>query len=155
MKYKIRTRTFQAVHEPTTNFGHATGPEHAVPLIKAILRDACDADREHFIVLALDARLQIIGYKIISVGTLTQCLVHPKEVFKVAITFSAASLLVAHSHPSQIPIPSEDDRLLTERLIEAGKLLGIPLVDHLVLPSSGHADSGYVSIMHDQLVFPT
>lgn len=146
MKYKVRMKTFQVIHEPTIDFGLVTGPEDAVPLLKAILRDACDADREHFLVLALDARGRAVGYKIVSVGTLTASLVHPREVMAAAIHLQAAAILVAHSHPSQDPTPSREDLALTERLIQAGEILGIPVVDHLIIASGATDESPWRSI---------
>lgn len=146
MKYRIRMKTFQVVHEPNIDFGVVAGPEDAVPLLKAILRDACDADREHFIVLALDARGRAIGYKIVSVGTLTASLVHMREVFGAAISLQSAAILVCHSHPSQDPAPSHEDLALTRRLIQAGDILGIPVVDHLIIASAAAPDSPWRSI---------
>ena len=139
-------RTFQVVHEPCIDFGQISGPEEAVPLLKAILRDACDADRESFITLGLNSRGHATGYKVISVGTLTASLVHPREVFSAAMALGAAAIIVAHSHPSQDPSPSTEDLVLTERLIKGGELLGIPVLDHLVLASSGADDSAWRSI---------
>lgn len=146
MKYKLKMKTFHVIHEPGIDLGLITGPEDAVPLLKAIFRDACDADKEHFVVLALDARGRAVGYKIVSIGTLTASLVHPRSVLAAAIHLQAAAILVAHSHPSQDPTPSREDLALTERLIQAGELLGIPVVDHLIIASAADADSPWVSI---------
>jgi DNA repair protein RadC len=145
-RYKIRLRSFQVVHEPGLDFGAIEGPEDLVPLLRAILRDACDADRESFIVIALNSRGHAIGYKIVSVGTLTASLVAVRDVFTCALAFPAAALIVAHSHPSQDPTPSAEDLALTERLLQAGELLGIPILDHIVLASSGADDSAWRSI---------
>lgn len=145
-RYKIRMRTFQVVHEPHIDFGEVGGPEDAVPLLKAILRDATDSDKESFIVIALNARGRAIGYKIVSVGTLTASLVHAREVFGAAIALQAAAILVAHSHPSGDPTPSQEDLALTERLMQAGDIIGIPVVDHIILASSGADESPWRSI---------
>ena len=96
------------------------------------------AKKEHFVVLYLDARNQLIHEETISVGTLNANLVHPREVFKPAIEHSAASIIVAHNHPSGGTEPSEDDFELTERLKEAGKLLGIEMVDHYILTKENY-----------------
>lgn len=146
-RYRFRTRTFQVLHEPTIDFGAVTGPDDVVPLLKAIVRDASDGDKETVVVLALNARGHVVGYKIVSVGTTTASLVHPKLVLDVAFAFaSAVSLIVAHTHPSQDPTPSAEDVALTERLMAAGELLGIPILDHIVLASSGTDESTWSSI---------
>lgn len=81
----------------------------------------------------LNTKNRIIGEEIISEGTLTGSLVHPREVFQPAILRHAAALVVAHNHPSGDPHPSREDRELTAMLYQAGKTLGIPLLDHLVI----------------------
>lgn len=97
--------------------------------------------KERFVALYLDGRRQVIRHEVVSVGTLTATLVHPREVFAPALECRAASLVVAHNHPSGDPTPSHEDRLLTERLSQAGRLLGINLDDHLVI-----AKTGFVSL---------
>jgi DNA repair protein RadC len=92
-----------------------------------------DADQEHFVLLALDTKKRITGYKVISTGTLNSSLVHPRDVFRAAILLGAASFIVAHNHPSNDTTPSEEDLQVTRRLEEAGKLMGIPLVDQIIL----------------------
>ncbi len=92
-----------------------------------------DLEREHFQALYLDSRRRLIRSETISVGTLDASLVHPREVFRPAIRHSAAAVLVAHNHPSGDPEPSAEDMALTSRLDRAGRLLGLPLIDHLVL----------------------
>ena len=92
-----------------------------------------DADREHFTVAALDARRHVIGVQVVSVGTLSASLVHPREVFKPAILLNAAAIVVCHNHPSGDTSPSSEDREATRRLSRAGELLGIPVADHIIL----------------------
>lgn len=101
----------------------------------AHLTELRTAKKEHFAVLYLNARNQLIHKETISIGTLNANLVHPREVFKPAIEHLAASIIVAHNHPSGDCEPSAADLDLTERLIEAGKLLGIELVDHIIITS--------------------
>ncbi len=96
-----------------------------------------DEPVEHFITVMLDVQNKIIAYDETSKGTLTSSLVHPREVFGPAIRFGAASVIVAHNHPSGDPKPSLADGEVTKRLLEAGKLLGIPLLDHVVLGACG------------------
>lgn len=90
-------------------------------------------DRESFVVAMVDARSVITGFEVIAMGSLTGVEVHPREVFKAAVLMSAAAIIVAHNHPSGDPTPSEMDVILTQRLHAASKILGIPLVDHIVI----------------------
>jgi len=89
--------------------------------------------KEHFLVLSLDTRNYLIRESIVSVGTLNANLVHPREVFKEAIDSRAASIILAHNHPSGDPEPSEDDLTITKRLTEAGKIMGIDVLDHIIV----------------------
>ena len=103
-------------------------------------------DREHFLVCGLDAKHRVIGINLVSIGTLTLSIVHPREVFKPLIVMNAAAWLASHNHPSGDATPSQEDRLLTKRLREAGDLLGITLLDHLILGEHRHfsfADEGW------------
>ena len=93
--------------------------------------------KEHFVILSLDTRNYLIRENIISIGTLNANLVHPREVFKEAIDARAASVIVAHNHPSGDPEPSEDDLIITKRLTEAGKILGIEIIDHIIVAKNG------------------
>jgi DNA repair protein RadC len=90
-------------------------------------------DREHFVVILLDRKHAPIGLNTVSIGSLTASVVQMREVFKPAILANAAALLCGHNHPSGDPAPSREDRALTQRLVDAGKLLGMPLVDHIVI----------------------
>ena len=88
---------------------------------------------ESFRVLVLDVRGKLIGHREVSRGTLNGALVHPREVFRLALRIGGASLVVAHNHPSGDPEPSSEDWVVTHRLIRAGRVLGVPLADHLVV----------------------
>jgi DNA repair protein RadC len=105
-----------------------------------------DVDREHFVVLMLDQKNHVIGLHTVSMGSLTASIVHPREVFKAAILANAATILCGHNHPSGDTHPSQEDRAITHRLAEAGKLLGITVVDHIIIGSAGRyfsfADEG-------------
>ena len=94
--------------------------------------------REHFVVVMLDGRHRPIAYQVVSIGTATASLVHPREVFQAAVGAGAVAILVAHNHPSGDPTPSAEDREVTDRLIRAGQLIGIPLLDHVVVAERGH-----------------
>jgi DNA repair protein RadC len=94
--------------------------------------------KEHFLVLCLDTRNHLIKTSIVSIGSLDCSIVHPREVFKDAISSSAASVIFIHNHPSGDPTPSEDDIKMTKRLIEAGEIIGIEVLDHIIICDSEH-----------------
>jgi DNA repair protein RadC len=89
--------------------------------------------REIFVAILLTARNTVLGIETIAVGSLNASIVHPREVFRPAIEQAAASLILAHNHPSGIPEPSDDDLAITRRLVQVGDLVGIPIVDHLII----------------------
>ncbi|OIK03924.1 JAB domain-containing protein, partial [Bacillus sp. MUM 13] len=91
-----------------------------------------EADREYFIVVCLDTKNQPTAINICHIGSLNSSIVHPREVLKPAILSNAASIIVAHNHPSNDPTPSREDIEVTKRLAEAGKIIGIDLLDHIV-----------------------
>jgi DNA repair protein RadC len=97
------------------------------------LKDIRDLKKEHFVVFYLNSRNQEIKREIISVGTLNASLVHPREVFEPAVKNLAAQVILAHNHPSGDLEPSEDDLAINKRLVEAGKILGIEVVDHVIV----------------------
>lgn len=90
-------------------------------------------NKEHFICLFLNTKNHVIGQETISVGTLNATIVHPREVFRPAIARSCASVICAHNHPSGDPTPSTEDLELTSRLVEAGEIVGIEVLDHLII----------------------
>jgi DNA repair protein RadC len=94
--------------------------------------------KECFFTLFLDSRNRLIGQTEVSVGCLDTTLAHPREVFEKAIRAGAASIIVVHNHPSGDPTPSDDDVRLTRRLVEAGKILGIRLLDHVIVCKDSH-----------------
>lgn len=104
-------------------------------------------EREHFKVLVLNVKNRLIKAIDISVGSLSSSIVHPREVFKVAVRLSGASVIVAHNHPSGDPTPSMEDILLTRRLAKAGEILGIDLLDHVIL-----GDGVFVSLKERALM---
>ncbi len=119
-------------------------PEAVVKAIRASIQDKA---KEHFKLILLNPRNKIIGISTISVGTLNASLVHPREVFKDAIMHSAASVVLAHNHPSGDPAPSEDDLKITKRLVDSGKLLGIEVLDHIII-----AKNGFKSLANEGLI---
>ena len=101
------------------------------------LKDIRDNKKEHFVIFYLDTRNQEIKREVVSVGSLNANLVHPREVFEPAVRNLAAQIILAHNHPSGDPEPSEDDLTITKRLVEAGKIMGIEVVDHIIVVKNG------------------
>jgi DNA repair protein RadC len=93
--------------------------------------------REHFVIVLLNARHEVLRIETVSVGSLNASIVHPREVFKPAVVHSAASVVLAHNHPSGDPEPSEEDLSITRRLVEVGELLGIAVLDHVIVARRG------------------
>ncbi len=89
--------------------------------------------KEHFAVLLLNTKNHILGMPEVSVGSLSASVVHPREVFRAAIDYAAASMILLHNHPSGDPTPSREDIAVTERMVKAGKIMDIPVLDHIVL----------------------
>jgi DNA repair protein RadC len=115
--------------------GSIRGPEDVLAHAKA--RRLLTAAREHFAVLLLNARHEVKAWETISIGSLNASIVHPREVFRSAVLASAASIVLVHNHPSGDPEPSEEDRSITKRLVEAGELLGIGVLDHVIVARRG------------------
>ena len=97
-----------------------------------MLEDSVDRDKEHFYVLHLDTRSRVKMVELVSLGTLTSSLVHPRETFRRAVMQGSASIIVAHNHPSGECDPSDEDIQVTKLLHEAGNILGISLIDHVI-----------------------
>ena len=99
--------------------------------------DFRNSKKEHFVTFYLDTQGRLIERQIISIGTLNNSLVHPREVFEPAIKLSTASIIIAHNHPSGTLEPSKEDKQVTERLKQAGELLGVEVLDHIILSKLG------------------
>lgn len=104
-------------------------PEMAARIVRETMRE----DQECFTVLSIDIRNGLISSDVVAIGTVCGVEVHPREVFRAAIKHAAAGIVLAHNHPSGDPTPSVEDIALTHRLREAGEILGIPVVDHVVV----------------------
>ena len=110
-------------------------PEDIANLVRGRLKDK---KKEYFLAILLDTRNQLIRIAEISVGSLDSSIVHPREVFKEAISASAASIIFVHNHPSGDTEASEEDIALTKRLAEAGEIVGIEVLDHLIIGGKSH-----------------
>jgi len=127
--YELWRRQFEVSERPIID-----SPEKAV----AQLADIRDKKQEYFICLTLDGANRLIAKRIITIGTLTSSLVHPREVFADAITDRAASIIVAHNHPSGSLEPSQSDNDVTNRLNDANIMLSIKLNDHLIVTKASY-----------------
>jgi len=121
-----------------------TSPAEVAKIFIPILRDEL---KERFIVVSMNAANKIIRYNIISTGNLTSSIVHPREVFKVAIENNSANIILIHNHPSGNCEPSNDDIRTTRKLVDAGKLLDIEVFDHIII-----ADNNYLSFVEKQII---
>ena len=105
--------------------------------IASIASDLKLLDREQLRVYFLDARRNLIGWEVISIGTLTASLAHPREIFKGACLSNSSGIILVHNHPSGECSPSDEDCKLTKRISEAGRIMGIELLDHIVIAENG------------------
>lgn len=101
--------------------------------VARFVRSLADGAREHILAIYLDSRHAPIGWQVVSVGTASSSLVHPREIFQPAVMLGACALLLAHNHPSGMEKPSPEDHEVTRRVFDAGHLLGIQLLDHVVV----------------------
>src|SRR5512147_2755102 len=110
------------------------GTEDSVKVFQDLLalEDRIEQEKEHFYVMMLDIRSRIKMVEVVFVGTLTSSLVHPRETFRRAIVEGAVSIIIAHNHPSGEADPSDEDTKVTKQMFEAGKVLGISMLDHIV-----------------------
>lgn len=114
-----------------------TGPAHLASIVRAHTKDL---PGEAVYTIVLDARRRVLAVVQVSLGTLTQSLAHPREIFFPVLYAHGAALAIAHNHPSGDPAPSPDDHALTNRIRNAAEILGIPLIDHVIV---GAGDSYY------------
>jgi DNA repair protein RadC len=119
----------QRVCEPSTIFTPSDIDQFTEPLKHF--------SEEYFIAYHLDTKHHVIGYHEVSHGTLSSSLVHPREVFKAALLSNAHSIIVAHNHPTGSLTPSDEDLATTKQLVEAGKIMGVPLLDHIIVSCRG------------------
>ena len=124
----------QLVREQAVERVQLEGPRDVAQIIAHYLEDE---DREHFVTMMLDVRNRVIGIHTVSIGTLNASLVSAREVFKAAILCNAASIILAHNHPSGDLTPSPEDLQVTERLKKAGDLLDIDVLDHVIVGEAG------------------
>lgn len=128
-------------------------PEVAARIFAAVLKaeHPSDQDKEHFWTVGLTTRNTIKYIELVSLGILNASLVHPREVFRTAIMNAASSLILVHNHPSGDPEPSQEDLTLTRRLIDAGRVMGIEILDHIIVVCDS-INRPYKSLKEDRLI---
>ena len=147
-KYKVDLISLKVCRERSSEFSgyQLSNPDNAYKVIREIIGDT---DREYFGVCLLNAVNKINSIQICSIGTLSECVVHPREVFKSAIMMNSSKIILFHTHPSNASHPSKDDISITKKLIECSKLLDIPILDHIII-----CDDNYYSFaQYDILTF--
>ena len=132
-KYMLPVVRLQVIRERSIEYGCGTvdNPQKAAELVRDLFLE--NADREYLVVCCLDTKLKPLSVEIAAIGSLNQCIVNPRDIFKNAILSNSANILVLHNHPSGDAQASMDDDRITQRLKAAGELLGIPLVDHIII----------------------
>ena len=136
MKYCLRTVTWK-FHETIELVPELDGkrrvivqePEDIVHNYSSLFKDQV---RERFVAFWLDSANKVLGFEVVTEGILNSCLTHPREVFRGAVVATAAAIIIAHNHPSENLEPSKEDIAITKQLVEAGKILGIPVHDHII-----------------------
>ena len=134
MKYTYQKYRLEIVKEESFE-----GCDYQVERSKDIhqfVTDICKLNKfssEHFLAIALNVKGRIIGYSTVSIGDICSTVTHPREIFKFLISCNAGSVVFAHNHPSEDCLPSEADIETTKRLVAAGELLGIPVIDHIIV----------------------
>ena len=125
----VRDRSIKAEPRPSIH--------NSDDVVEILQDELLASDREKLLCLMLNAKNVVIGMDIVSIGTLTMSVAHPREIFKSAILKNAASIILSHGHPSGDPTPSREDIQLTERIRQAGEILGIKLLDHIIIGENG------------------
>jgi len=138
--YIARVKLSVVREEAVSKIPVISGPEDVASL-DFVKTELISSDRENFVCLHLNIKHAVISYEIVSIGNLHSAIVHPREVYKGAMLANSAAIIIAHNHPSGDPEPSPEDITITKRLSDAGNILGIQILDHLVF-----GDRGFVSL---------
>jgi DNA repair protein RadC len=142
-RYRLKIATWTVVREPgQPSPRRLDAPDAVVELARDLLRE-CDDDKEHFWVILLNAQNHYLLCHMVSTGTQSATLVHPREVLGPALREGAAALILVHNHPSWDPTPSAEDMRLTRQLVEAAQLMDLKIHDHVIL---GNGSDAWVSL---------
>ncbi|HCB93850.1 MAG TPA: DNA repair protein RadC [Selenomonas sp.] len=126
----IKELAMRLTKKPDTSIKIVHGPEDVYHFAAPHFRNEY---KEHFAIMMLNTKNHIIGLRDISIGSLTASVVHPREVFETAILHHSAAIILLHQHPSSDPSPSREDIAVTQRLVKVGKIMDIPVLDHIIL----------------------
>lgn len=132
------------VHSKWYSDRKVTSPQDIADIFIPLLRDET---KENFLVVCLNSANKIIRYETISIGNLNSSVVHPREIFKAAIENSSASIILLHNHPSGNPEPSNEDISITRKIVDSGKIMDIPVFDHIII-----AGNGYTSFVEKRIL---
>ena len=143
MRYRLKLATWIVHREPGQPSPRLLSSPEAVALLARDLANAIDDDREHFWVVLLNTQNRYLMHTLVSTGTLSASLVHPREVLGPALRAGAAGLILVHNHPSGDPTPSREDLRLTRQLADGARLLDLRLHDHLII---GNGTEQWVSL---------
>ncbi len=148
-KKSISVVRLQLIREGSLPYGtkEVRSSQDAAGILRSFL---AGADREYFVALLLDARNRVHALNVVAIGTLTSAVIHPRELFKLACISNAAAVILGHNHPSGDPAPSPEDMDMTHRLAQAGDLMGIKVLDHIIV-----GDGRYMSFADKGLLLST
>lgn len=127
------SRRIQQVDRSPSSAVKITSPQAVHRLVNEHI---IDPFKEHYVLVSLDVRSKLLGVDVVSIGILDAALVHPRETFAMAMRRHAAKVIISHNHPSGDTTPSDDDIIITKRLVTAGKILGITVIDHVIVSES-------------------
>lgn len=147
-RYVYKLKTVSIVAEAATEhtgYGPAGDPSVAADIVRAILKRQ-DHGVEHFLLLALDGKYHVTGFKVHSMGTRTQAPVDVARIYRAALELDAAGIIIAHNHPSGQLEPSRDDIDLTRRIVKAGEIIGVGCWDHIITSGPSPFDDKWLSL---------
>ena len=133
LKYIVPEMRLALIKEPGVTPQHITCPDDIARFVEPLKLYS----EEHFVAFHLDAKNNVIGYHVVSHGTVSASLVHPREVFKAALLANSSSIIVAHNHPAGSMTASKEDLTTTETLVKAGKIIGVDVLDHIIVSTNG------------------
>ena len=142
-RYRLKTATWIVVRDPDQPSPRQLRSTASAALLARDIVAAHDDDKEHFWIILLNRRLHYLMHTMVSMGSQTDSVVHPREIFGPALREGATGVILIHNHPSGDPLPSQADHTMTRRLVDVGELLGIAVHDHIIV---GNGNGIYISM---------
>jgi DNA repair protein RadC len=155
MKFVVQDFKAKVVDDsPRLTFFGANSPERIYEFYKNVVEadPGYEVEKEHVVSICLNTRLNVTGWHMVSVGSLSECTCHPREIFRPVIVRGAYAFVICHNHPSGDPSPSQADEHITRRIREASEMLGISFVDHLIIGEPGIGRTPYYSFREAGLI---